>query len=1559
MDSPQENNKVVYVALGNEREEGFKTLKWTLQRWRFHPLSIIILHINITKDIVDTYFGKMHANYISEEMLELIRKKEQENIDKLLSQYITFCGKVKAEVFKVEKYDKPIRELIIDLISGLHINNLVMGLTFMKSSSRKAKTAISGCFYIYQQKPEFCDEFFIVSGGKQISMSEENFGDSIPLDSPRSQSQWECYTQEIDNYFQHLLSLNLDEEVVINNCHEPVNNDNSPIEAEMRKLQTSNMSIAEKSQCLRTKTREILEMIQSKRDETKANSRRHAKAERVIYLCNERMTELKNLMTKVGTNPAILKEELDNTKELLNESILEVEESKRNLKSLVMLRYDLSNKLQSLEMAKSQGELELQRLIVEREEMVPGIDALRRERDVFQRRIKFYNKEEEENYKEIGEIIRCRLREFSGEEIRLATEDFSERLRIKSGGDLLSGVYKCRINLQTVAIKMFTSSSPNNAIAHQDFQLKVKFLGKIRHPHLLGMMGFCLEPKCIVFEYMHNGSLKDTIFSSSSCGAIRALSWHTRIHVAAQICSGLSYLHLAKPIPIVHSQLTISNIFLDRNLVAKIGGFGLSQAHHESHVVSDVQAFGLLLIQLLTGRNWAGLVDDAMLVDKAALVQVLDETGGAWPLDIVERLALLAFRCLGPTKLKVEVVMEELEELKKKCVELVDRRRGEISSTDGGEGHESCEIPLLFRVLSVSDDIKESQRSRQRMKEVSKDDESRRKYDARRGTEKVYVALGNDLEDGFKTLEWTLKKWKSQPISIIILHLTFSVSKDYVYTPFGKLPASAVSDKKLDVLRQYEKEKIDKLLPKYTSFCGQVKTELLKVEKCDEPIHKITMDLISRLKITNLVMGFSFLKSSPWKIKNAISGSFYVHKNKPDFCELFIICGGKLLSIKGENKRGIMEDDQGVMVAKFREKGSFKDWLGKIFIPPQPNSLEKNPRRLLSSLSINLDSPSSQTQWENCVEEIEEYYQHLLSLNLDHEAKDEEDVDQENENFDLQSLVMELGTAGRAAIDLSNAEKIQCLKTKLKEAKNTVQNKRIEAMGNAERRSKAERAIFLCNRRSDELQTKIKEEVKKRTELKKVLEDEEEHLHATMAEVEETKKRLKSLTQLNNELSNKLHASTLAKSQSEAQLHNAVNLRSKMVREIEELRQQRDVLQRRIEFCKEKDAIQMVARFGQPSGGCKDFTADQIRMATNGFSERMRLKPGGDWTGVYRGRIGHSLVAIKRLDSVNGMSQEDFQSKVLLLSQIRHPNLVPMVGYCSELKCIVFEYMHNGSLRDIFLRDILYSRKGSAKKRIRTLRWYDRIRIAAEICSGLGFLHMAKPKPIVHGQLRLANILLDRNLNAKITGFGLSKSGDEQWIRSDIRAFGVLLMHLLTGRNWAGLVEAMTMDRAGLIRDLDEMAGQWPMDLAERLAGLTLKCLSRNRGPNMDLKLATVMEELNDLREKARDLVSSGQFNLATRNGSDVAINRALDGEDPMEVPSFFLCPIFQDVMKNPHVAVDGFSYELEAIEEWLRMGNDTSPMTNLRLKNTFLTPNHTLRTLIQDWHNKRSIPPP
>lgn len=67
-------------------------------------------------------------------------------------------------------------------------------------------------------------------------------------------------------------------------------------------------------------------------------------------------------------------------------------------------------------------------------------------------------------------------------------------------------------------------------------------------------------------------------------------------------------------------------------------------------------------------------------------------------------------------------------------------------------------------------------------------------------------------------------------------------------------------------------------------------------------------------------------------------------------------------------------------------------------------------------------------------------------------------------------------------------------------------------------------------------------------------------------------------------------------------------------------------------------------------------------------------------------------------------------------------------------------------------------------------------------------------------------------------------------------------------------------------------------------------------------------------------------------------------------VPSFFLCPIRQDIMHDPQVAADGFTYEGEAIQGWLESGHDTSPMTNLKLSHLELTPNYALRLAIRDW---------
>uniref|UniRef100_A0A7N2MCT7 RING-type E3 ubiquitin transferase n=1 Tax=Quercus lobata TaxID=97700 RepID=A0A7N2MCT7_QUELO len=78
-----------------------------------------------------------------------------------------------------------------------------------------------------------------------------------------------------------------------------------------------------------------------------------------------------------------------------------------------------------------------------------------------------------------------------------------------------------------------------------------------------------------------------------------------------------------------------------------------------------------------------------------------------------------------------------------------------------------------------------------------------------------------------------------------------------------------------------------------------------------------------------------------------------------------------------------------------------------------------------------------------------------------------------------------------------------------------------------------------------------------------------------------------------------------------------------------------------------------------------------------------------------------------------------------------------------------------------------------------------------------------------------------------------------------------------------------------------------------------------------------------------------------------------LSSKEHSEPPSYFLCPISQDIMQDPHVATDGFTYEAEVLREWFDRGHDTSPMTNLKLENCNLVPNYALRSAIQEWQQK------
>jgi hypothetical protein len=180
----------------------------------------------------------------------------------------------------------------------------------------------------------------------------------------------------------------------------------------------------------------------------------------------------------------------------------------------------------------------------------------------------------------------------------------------------------------------------------------------------------------------------------------------------------------------------------------------------------------------------------------------------------------------------------------------------------------------------------------------------------------------------------------------------------------------------------------------------------------------------------------------------------------------------------------------------------------------------------------------------------------------------------------------------------------------------------------------------------EELEYLKSEEVTKREELKKELNVEKEQIKKIRMNVEESKQRLSSLVEQQLDLKNKLHVSTLEISEFETKLENVMAARTKMLMDIEELSKQRDVLNKRIMFSKEKDDTKISARLIENSFGVRVYTKEEIILATNNFSEYFRLKSGGDWSNVYRGNINHSKVAIKMLDSTLALSQQDFQAKV-------------------------------------------------------------------------------------------------------------------------------------------------------------------------------------------------------------------------------------------------------------------------------------------------------------------------
>ncbi|GAB4854085.1 hypothetical protein Ancab_022667 [Ancistrocladus abbreviatus] len=294
----------------------------------------------------------------------------------------------------------------------------------------------------------------------------------------------------------------------------------------------------------------------------------------------------------------------------------------------------------------------------------------------------------------------------------------------------------------------------------------------------------------------------------------------------------------------------------------------------------------------------------------------------------------------------------------------------------------------------------------------------------------------------------------------------------------------------------------------------------------------------------------------------------------------------------------------------------------------------------------------------------------------------------------------------------------------------------------------------------------------------------------------------------------------------------------------------------------------------------RKYTIEEIEAATDFFAETRKIGEGG-YGPVYKCHLDHTPVAVKvlRPDAAQGRTQ--FQQEVEVLSCIRHPNMVLLLGACPEYGCLVYEYMHNGSLDDR-----LFCRGGS-----RSLSWQHRFRIAAEIATGLLFLHQTKPEPLVHRDLKPANILLDRNLVSKIGDVGLARlvppsiadnvtqyrmtatAGtfcyiDPEYqqtgmlgVKSDVYSLGIMLLQIITAKAPMGLTHHVERSiEKGTFKDmLDPMVPDWPVEEALSYARMALKCIELRRKDRPDLG-TVVLPELNRLRTLAEESLDAQGF---------------------------------------------------------------------------------------------------
>ncbi|CAN1220415.1 G-type lectin S-receptor-like serine/threonine-protein kinase At4g03230 [Linum perenne] len=274
------------------------------------------------------------------------------------------------------------------------------------------------------------------------------------------------------------------------------------------------------------------------------------------------------------------------------------------------------------------------------------------------------------------------------------------------------------------------------------------------------------------------------------------------------------------------------------------------------------------------------------------------------------------------------------------------------------------------------------------------------------------------------------------------------------------------------------------------------------------------------------------------------------------------------------------------------------------------------------------------------------------------------------------------------------------------------------------------------------------------------------------------------------------------------------------------------------------------------------FDLDCILAATDYFSIDNKLGQGG-FGPVYKGKFpGGQEIAVKRLSSASAQGLEEFKNEVILIAKLQHKNLVRLLGYCVEgnEKILLYEYMPNKSL-DFFIFD---------RDRCMLLDWGMRFNIIIMgIARGLLYLHHDSRLTIIHRDLKTSNILLDEEMNPRISDFGMARimGGKETEantvkvvgtygymspeyaldgnfsIKSDVFSFGVVLLEILSGQRNTGFYKSNKV-----VSLLGHVWGCWKEEKAMEVMdqSLTETCVANEFMRCVNVALLCVQEDPND-----------------------------------------------------------------------------------------------------------------